>query len=316
MSGITSTLKDFGLTKLTGKTEGYSYLVILNSRSVKDSIIKQFRLAKDYDIPDTLFSEVLKEFESNLDITNEKEGNYTITIYSKDKKKAAEMANTYLNIANDLSVKVFRGEARISREYLETRINTIDSTLERIGDSLKVYSRSTFLFSPLDQAKSVSSAYAELKAELMQQEIIYDLMKNKFGENDPFTQTQQKLIDKMRVKVNDVENKAGFAGNFPLKDAAKVGMEYLRLYAQYEAFTKVKTVLLPMIEDARLDETRETQALIVLDPAIPADKKASPKRSLIVAGATLGTFFLCILFVLFLNAIKSVKEQYNSVKNS
>ena len=307
MGAVTSTLKEFGLTKFGGRTEGYSFLVILNSRSVKDSLIKKFNLAKVYEIPDTLKSEVYKALEENLDITNEKEGNYTVTIYDKNPQRAAEMTNYYLEIANNVAQNIFRIEATTSRLYIESRLEAIDSVLTQISDSLKIYSKQKFVFSPLDQAKAVSSAYADLKAQEIQQDVVYELMKNKFGETDPYTLNQKKLLENLKSKVNDAENKSGFFGNFPLTEAAGVGIEYLRLYTSYEIYFKVKGFLMPMLEDARLDESRNTKSLIVVDKAVPADKKAYPKRSLIVLGSTFGVFILSLLFILLIESIKHLR---------
>jgi len=311
MTNISSTLREFGLTKLGGgQTEGYSYLVLLNSRTVKDSMIIRFDLAKEYDIPDSLHSEILKEFEDNIEIEYETEGNYSITATDKNKNRVAEMANTYINISNNLAEKILHAEATKSREYIEKRLNAVDSTLRNISDSLQKFSRKTFLFSPLDQAKSISTAYADIKAELIQQEIMHELLKNKYGENDPYTQIQKDLIGKIRNKVSEVETKPGFAGNFPLKNATSVGIEYLRLYAEYETFSKVKGFLQPMFEDAKLDESRQTMSLVVVDTAIKPDKKTKPKRSLIVLGATFGGFTLSILMILLLNGYKNINNNY------
>ena len=316
MGSISTTLKDFGLTKLTGKGEGYSYLVILNSRTVRDSMIKRFDLAKAYNIPDTMKTALYKELESNLEITDEREGNFTVTVYDKNPQKAADMANAFIEISNFLAQDIFQKEASTSRKYIESRLSVIDSTLTYLSETLRLYSKKTGIFSPADQAKSVSSAYSDMKAELMKQELVYDILKNKFGANDPTTKQQQKLIESIKSKVSDMETKAGFAGNFSLQDAAKVGLEYLRLYSEYETFTKVKEFLLPMLEDAKLDESRNTQSLIVLDAAVPPDKKAYPKRSLIIAGSTLGAFFISVLFVFLINAYKNFKEKYILIRKS
>ncbi|OGU16185.1 MAG: hypothetical protein A2X61_12960 [Ignavibacteria bacterium GWB2_35_12] len=313
MSNISSTLREFGLTKLKGgQVEGYSYLVLLNSRTVKDSMIQRYNLAKEYEIPDSLHTEILQEFENNIEIEFESEGNYSITVTDKKRNRVADMANTYINITNSLAEKILHTEATKSKEYIENRLNTIDATIKVIADSLQKFSRKTFLFSPMDQASSISSAYADIKAELIQQEIMHELLKNKYGENDPYTQIQKDLIAKIRNKVSEVESKPGFAGNFPLKNATSVGLEYLRLYAEYETFSKVKGFLQPMLEDARLDESRQTMSLVVVDPAVKPDKKSKPKRSIIVLGATFGGFALSILLVLLVNGYYNLKNNYKS----
>ena len=316
LGSMSSALKQFGMTKLGGSGEGYEFTVLLFSRTVKDSMIRKYDLATDYDIPDTAMTVLREEFESNLDVTYEKDGNYTISIMSKDRAKAAVMANDYIEITNGLAVDVFKTEAVFNRKYLERRIEVLDANITVTGDSLQKYSSKYMLFSPEDQAKAVSIAYSEMKAELLKQEMLYEMLANKLGENDYLCKSQLKLIAKLKAKIYESETTPGFAGNFTMKNATKISIEYMRLYAELETFTKVKDFLLPMLEDARLDENRNLQSLVVVDTAIPADKKTSPKRSLIVIGSVFGTFVLSVLFILLLQAYKDFKKKYALVKNS
>ncbi len=82
MTAISSTLRDIGLSKLTGKSgsNDYNFMVILMSRTVMDSIINEFDLINVYKIKDGLMSEARKELENNLEITYEKDGNYFISV--------------------------------------------------------------------------------------------------------------------------------------------------------------------------------------------------------------------------------------------
>lgn len=305
MSSISSALKEFGMTKLGGQTEGYSFLVILHSKSLRDSMIKHFDLAKVYEIPDSMMSKVHKLFESNIEIILRKEGNYDITIWDKDKQRAAEMANKFIEFANTLSIKLQRDEAFVNKYYLEDRIKHTDSTLALIGDELQTFSANKLLFSPLDQAKAASAALAEVKAQMLQNEIMYDFYRKTYGEADPYTIMHKQLAAETKAKLKSIENQPGFAGNFSIKDASGVGMKYMRLYTEYETFAKLKAFLLPLLEKARLDEISNTKALFVVDTAVPADMKDKPKRSIIVAGAFGGSFVLSILILVLLNAIKS-----------
>jgi tyrosine-protein kinase Etk/Wzc len=306
LGSLSSTLKDIGLTKLTGKTEGiYSFLVILDSRAVKDSLIRKYRLDTVYNIPFTKMTKLRKTFESNLEIALEPEGNYVISFTDENPMRAAAVANDYIEISNSIGQQVIRTEASFNREYLEKRINSIDSVISVIIDSLQMYSKEKLIFSPEEQAKAISTSYIELKANKISQEVIYDLYKSRFGENDPVTLTQKNILESLKSKLSDLENKPGFVGNFPLTSLTKVGSEFLRLYAELETYTKVKSILLPLLEENRLNENKQMQFLIVLDKATPPDQKSKPKRSLIVLGAFFGSFILISCFLVFLYSFKN-----------
>ncbi len=312
LGGITSTLKDIGLAKLSGKTEGiYSFLVILDSRAVKDSIIRKYRFDTLYKIPMNKISKLREAFENNLEISLEIEGNYTISFTDKDPVRAANVANDYVLISNSIAQQLMQEEAKFNRSYLEQRIEGIEETLNQIIDSLQKFSQEKLIFAPIEQSKAISLSYTDLKANKIAQEIIYNLYKTRFGENDPITLSQKTVVDNINQKLYEFENKPGFVGNYPLKSSAKVGSDFLRLYADFETFTKVKSFLLPILEETKLNEYRQFQYLIFLDKATPPDSKSRPKRSIIIGGTFFGAFVFISFLIVLVDSIKKSLHKVN-----
>ncbi len=303
MGNVSSALKDLGLGKMN-KGESYSYMVILNSRSLMDTLINSYDLATEYELPKEDREELYKEFLSNYEVELSPEGNYNVTILSKDKEKAAKMANDVVRIANNISRRMQKAEAETNRSYMDMRLKRTDSILQSIAQELGKFSSNTLVFSPLDQAQAVSEALATLKASAMKQEIQVEILKNTYGEKDPSTMSAEKLLNEMKNQVDKAENKPGFAGNFALKDGLKVGAKYMKLYTEYEAMSKVKAFLMPMLEQAKLDEIREAPTMYVLDYAKPAFKKSRPKRLTIAAGTSIGVFVLSCLFLIVSTQLK------------
>lgn len=313
---ISSALRNIGLTKMGDKSSGiYSYLVILDSRSVKDSIIKKYNLQKAYEMEDAKYSEVQLAFEDNLDISYEGEGNYIITILDKDPQKAADMVKDYVAFANRLSERLNHEEGKVNTSYLELRISKLEASYKASADSLQKLSKKYSIISPEQQAQAVLKSLSDLKTELIKQEVAYQMMTNRFGSNDPYTLVQKDMYDQLKSKVTSAETQSGFAGNFPLKKSAEIGLEYLRLYAEIETFTKVKAFLLPVLEDARLDEIRNQRNLYIVDEPVPADKKTKPKRSYIVAGTAAGSLVLSVFFSLVFFGFKNFRTRYKALNS-
>lgn len=311
LGNISSALKDFGLSKIGGQSmESYSFMVVFESRSVIDSMIKRFDLPKRYDIPDSQMHFVRLEFLDRFEVTSEKMGNYTVSVWDEDPVMAAKMANNFVEIINEKAIDIFKTEATMNRKYIEKRLKVTDSLLAVIGDSLGKYSKDKMLISPEDQAKSISTAYSELKAKSIESEVMFEIFKNTYGINDPLTKFQENMLSELKNELNKAENIPGFAGNFSMKDATGVGIEYMRLYAEYETFTTVKAILMPMLEKARLDEARSSNSLIVMDEAIPPQKKDRPKRSVIVLGSAFGAFVLAIIILLSINNYRILRNNY------
>ncbi len=317
MGNISSALKDFGLSKIggAGGGAGYDFQVILDSRSIQDSLIKEFNLIQRYEIDDSLMLYAREELGANLDITYEKEGNYTISVWDTDPDTASIMANYIVELANRKGLELFRMEAKANSEYLSGRMRYTDSMMTIKADSLARFSRENSVYYPEEQARAISGALADLKAKKVESEIYYELFKSNFGENDPYTMFQKKINEELKEQLNEIQDKPGFAGNFTISEAAGVGIEYFRLYAEVETYGKIKALLTPMLEKAKIDETQNSISLFVVDEAIPADKKDRPKRSFIVAGSCLGSFILAIMFVVIKYSVRNFRLKYKEFES-
>jgi capsule polysaccharide export protein KpsE/RkpR len=312
---ISSTLKDFGLTKLTGgKSDGYTQAVILESRRMQDTLIKLFQLAKEYDIHDTNMIDLRKELSEHLSISIEDEGNYTVSVWHTNPAVAAQMANKVIELGNYFATEIFQAEARVALHLLEKRYALDVENLERSRDSLLRFSRRYKLFSPLDQAKGAASALAELRLQRYKQELAADMATTVYGAQDPYTQAQRRLLEQITTQQQRAESQPGLAGDFALAGAGSdIALEYARLLADVEVAMRIKSILLPMIEQARQDVERTQPALYVLDPAVAPNKKDRPKRALIVGGIALGTLVLSAFFVLLRDKFLALRTQYRLV---
>lgn len=311
MGGLGSALKDFGLTKLGGKSgEQYEFIVVLFTRSIRDSMIKEFDLVKEYELEGKPMKFVREEFEENLEVDLHAEGNYEISIWSKDPAKAAKMCRRFISYANEVANRIHRMDAVKTSSYLEQRVWKIDSAMSALTDSLGRYGREYLLFSPLDQAKSSASALAEAKANILKQETLLGLLERSYGADDPQVKAQRSMLSEMQAQLDRIQSQPGFAGNFAITDAASIGARYVKLTAEFEAFAKLKAFLLPTLEQTRLDQMKTTPSLLVVDEPIPAEKKDRPKRALVAAGSGFGAGVLVILILLLIEGWKSVNNRY------
>lgn len=321
--GTAALLREMGISQLVGKTEAtYSFLVILRSRSLKDSVINKFNLKSAFQLEDTSYSAVLRELEDRYEISIEKAGNYLITAWDTDPVRAAEISNYIITCANNLSVSLLRPELYANRVYLETRYKQIDNEIIALSDSMNRITGSSLIFSPLDQAKSFSSVFSEMKSKEMENEILLNLYRSSYGVNDPNTKMQENLLSEIKQKLVDIESKSGVIGNSNIKDASRISMNYLKLYSLYEANIKLKAAMIPIIEKSKIDEQRFVPSLYMIDSGRPSDKKDRPKRSIMVVGAFFGSLVFAIVLVVVIDALIALfrliktEKQKDSLSNN
>jgi tyrosine-protein kinase Etk/Wzc len=309
LGGISSTLKDIGLSKLGGKSgESFEFISLLFSRTIRDSMIHRFKLIDEYGMRGEIMDDVRSELDDNLEVMLHEEGNYEITIWSQNPQKSVEMCNTFVSYANEIANRVQRMEAEKSVRYMERRLAMMDSILSSITDSLDYFSRTYRLFSPIDQAKASAEALANVKSELLKQEMVLGLLKENYGDADPQVRAAQGLVKELQGQYERAQTQPGFAGNFALTDAAGVGATYMRLFAEYEAYSKLKAFLLPSLEQARLDVNKTSPALLVVDKPEPAEKRDKPKRMLLAAGSGFGIGIISILILLIIRGWRTMMD--------
>ncbi len=318
LSGITSKLKDFGITKVAGgggSGQSYDLSVLMESRSVLDSMIDEFDLIKEYQTKDNSKEVTRKLLRENIEIVNYKEGNIEFSIWASNPDLAANMANEFVNIVNSKARQMNKQETASNLIYLEKRIARTDSVLKIVGDSLSYYSKKYQIYSPEDQAAVYSEVLADLNAGVMKAETEYEITKNKLGEQDPYTQMLKDYVIQARKKLQESKTQPGLIGNFSLNDVSKVGMEYMNLYSEYEAHSRMKLFLLPTLEKSKLDLNSKNNFLYIVDKAVPAENKDRPRRSYIVLGTFAGAFILSIILVLIISGFKSVNDKLKLIRN-
>jgi capsule polysaccharide export protein KpsE/RkpR len=316
MSSVSSTLREFGLTKIGGKKgESFDFMVLLQSRQIQDSLISNFKLAQVYELPDTAMTKIREELSDRLAVNLEAEGNYTVSVDDTDPKRAAEMANYVVSEANELSARLDRSETEVLYKQFESKIEATDRQISELRDSISRYGRANKLFSPADQAKAAATALAELKSQKMKAQVTASILESTYGKEDPVTQQQYTIVRELQSKELEAEGGSGFLGTASLSDAAGAALPYVRMTAELEALIKLKAFLLPSFEQVKLDLNKLSPSLYVVDEAQAPQKKSRPKRSLIVIGATIGTFFLSCLIVLLQARIRSLRRELNRVSS-
>ena len=84
-----------------------------------------------------------------------------------------------------------------------------------------------------------------------------------------------------------------------LEDLPENILAYYRKFREVEIQTKMLQFMLPLYEQARLEEQKEIPLLQVIDYAIPAMKKDFPPRTILTLLITFSIFMMLVL-VLFI----------------
>lgn len=328
ISGFSNTIKDLSRT-LGGRLgavsdEAYNYLVILQSRTASEKIIKKFNLREVYEISETKpYEDVIRALSNYVDFNIEDEGNIVISVTDKIPERAAEMANYYVEILNEISTKLSVTESRNNREFIEKRFIQAQNDILAIEDSLEVFSKKYNVLALEEQLKAAIEVGAKVKAQLEMAKLEREILIRNYGENSPLVIQANLKVDELEdqlanLKFGEDKNLKSSLNIFvPFEKVPETGVLYIRLMRNYEIQSKILEFIYPIYEQAKIEEQKDLPVVLVVDKAIPPEKKSFPKRSLIVVGAFLLSFFFSLGYVLMKESyyeLQSDEERYKKVK--
>lgn len=296
MEGISSLVKTFspskGLAALAGNSELDRYMAILKSNRVLADVITKFDLVHVYDITSYPIEQTTKELLSNVDFTAEAEGDLTIDVYDTDPKRAADMANFFVEELNRTNSELQVLNARANRVFIDNRYQKNLSDLAAAEDSLKRFQKRFGVIAMPEQTEASIKAGAELAAQLAMKEVELGVQERTQSPEHPSVVATRTEVEELRKKIAQMNSRGeGPAGEMkfivPFASIPDLGAEYLRRYREVETQYKILQFLTPLVEQAKVEEQRQTPSVLVLDRAFPAERKSKPKRLWIVLSGTL-----------------------------
>jgi capsule polysaccharide export protein KpsE/RkpR len=280
-------LKDFTPTgaasRLGGGQGSVNYLAILKSRRASEALIREYDLINVYDISNNSMEKAIKALEGNLNIEVSPDGTILLEVYDRDSVRAAAMANSLVRILNEVAIDLGTREARSNRMFLEKRVDESKAELAGAEQRLKEYQEKQGVVILNEQAKETAQAAGELYAKRMELDIKMAIMEKTSGEGNP-------AYDQYKLEKSEIDRRLA---KFP-----EMGLQSYRLFRDILVQQKILEFLIPMYEQARLEEQKDVPVVVVLDRAVPAERKAKPKRLLIMGASTLSALFLAMLYVI------------------
>jgi tyrosine-protein kinase Etk/Wzc len=271
------------------------YLGLLNSRPVADAIIQEFNLAQIYRARDmTATREKLAKYTA---ITSLKEGFIVVAVSDKDKNRAAQMANAYTDELRTLTKTLAVTEASQRRLFYEDRLKQAKEALDSAELAFQQVQQNKGLVQLDAQAKAMIESSSEVRALVAAKEVEVQTLRSYSTESNPEVQLAEQELSSLKAEASRLErsnHSPGFAG-MGLADVPGAGLEYLRADHELRYRQALLDILMKQYDAAKLDEAKEASIIQVVEPAIPPDRKSSPRRALILLLFTvMGLFAGCI----------------------
>ncbi|MFA5012375.1 MAG: GNVR domain-containing protein [Ignavibacteria bacterium] len=292
IGGAGLTGMDFG--ELAGGGSVYKELAlydnILNSRRSLEELIVKFNIIEEEKFK--YMYDALKYVRENvIELKKDKiAGTMEIGAYDKDPKRAKEMVEYLVNSLNKINIELNVLNAKNNREFIETRYNLAKEDLKKSEDSLKAF-QDVFGVAPDAQIKAAAQIGVQLEVEIKSEEVKLEIMKKILAPDQPEVKQQVEKVNLLKAQLSKMKNESSTEDMLALKGKPDVAINYLRLVRNIEIQSKIVTFLLPMYEQSKIEENRETPSVLILDYPFEPDKKVKPKRLTI----TVVVFLLALL---------------------
>jgi tyrosine-protein kinase Etk/Wzc len=304
-----------GMAALAGGSLGLKnpndmFVGLLKSRTVEDAMVQHFSLMQEY--RKKYLSDARKAFENRAIVDGSgKDGLIHISVEDRDPRRAADLANGYIDQFRTQSQHLAITEASQRRLFFEQELEQAKNNLANAEEALKQTEQTTGLIQLDSQAKALIESAASLRAEVAAKEVqIQGIRTYATGENAQVVQAQQEL-ESMRAqlaKLGGSEDSTGGELIIPKGRVPEAGLEYVRKLRDVKYNETIFDILARQFEVAKLDEAKEGALIQVVDPAIPPDRRSFPKRALIVIGATVLGFFFGVFLALMQAGLGRMKE--------
>jgi tyrosine-protein kinase Etk/Wzc len=283
--------KDLGL-----KNPNDLYVGMLRSRTVEDALIQRFDLLRVY--RDRKMSDAREDLEKASSIVLGKEGFVAISVEDKDRQRAPQIANAYVDQLRQLTQTLAVSEAGQRRAFFEQQLEMAKNNLADAEQALKQTEQKTGLIQLDGQAKAIIESVVKLRATVAAKEVELHARRLSSTEQNPDLQMAEQQLSGMRAQLALMEKQSGDPGDVEIPASAvpsgnvpEAGLQYVRKLREVKYAETMFELLAKQYEAARLDEAKTAAVIQVLDPAIEPDRKSSPHRALIVAVAALLGFF-------------------------
>lgn len=277
------------------------YVGIFNSRTVSDQLIKRFDLQKVYGRK--TLTDTRRDLTKATVIASEKSGIIVIDVSDVNPKLAADLANGYIDELQKLTQVLAITEASQRRMFFENQLRSAKRDLANAEVSLKSLQERTGVIQLSDQATNIIKSIAELRAAIATKEVELGALRTFATSVNPDYIRIENIISGLKKQLAKSETGVN-AGNGDISVATNqvpaVGLEYIRQIRDVKYHETVFDLLAKQFELAKIDESKNSSTIQILDAAVVPEKKSGPARMFFVLGAFLVTLFLTMCWALLI----------------
>ena len=285
-----------GASLSSQRTPGATVIGILSSRSAEDALIQRYDLVRHYRT--TSMETTRKELLDNSNFDEDKKsGIVTIKVTDRDRGRARELAQAYVDEVNILLNTLSTSAAGKEHTFLEARLAAVKAQLDKSSADLSAFSSKHETLNPIGQGTALIQTQAIMKEQLVTAQSELAGLQAVYSDRNVRVQTAHARVATLQGQLHQMsmspsaEGESAATGSPSLRQLPLLAVTYADLSRQVAAQQAVYETLTKQAEISRVQEAKDTPVAKQLDTPVAAEKHSSPHRLLIcLAGGVLGVF--------------------------
>ena len=271
------------------KSSGALFIGILRSRTVEDRLIERFDLKKVYST--RLEEGARRTLAAKTSISEDrKSGIITMTVTDGDPRRAAAIAQGYVEELDHLVSELSTSSARRERVFLEERLTAVKRELDQASKEFSQFASKNVTIDIKEQGRAMVDAAAVLQGQLIAAQSELSGLEQIYTENNVRVRALRARIaelQRQQEKIGGKDTDSAPAGEkrslYPsIRELPLLGVTYGDLFRRTKIQEVVYETLTQQYELAKVQEAKETPSVKVLDAASVPERKSFPPRLVII----------------------------------
>ena len=241
---------------------------ILDSEEIRDRIIEKYKLMEHYGIEEDMdfpLTRLYAEYKSNISFELTQYLSIVIEVMDTDPQFAADIANDIAKLADTVYNKILNERAMEAYNLIKREYTDLTEEVTELKDSLS-------------KIQALGILDYESQAERYHEALGVAI-------NEGNTSAQRNLEEKLKV-------------------LSKYGSNYVVIRDRLLRQENYLQVIRQNYEEVKLEVEQTMPHTLIVDDAVVAEKKAYPKKSIIVILSTFAAFFLTLITLMIMDSIR------------
>lgn len=290
------------------------YAAIIRSRKMGEKVLEDFKL-RDI-LPGRNDTEDIQILHKRTFLKYTDEGILLVGFEDTDAQRAASVTNAFVRNLDAFIQEFNSDRAADTRKFVQGQIERSGADLATAEEALRDFQLHHRAIQIDAQTEGALELAAAIQGQILAKEVQLSVVKQHALPGAQEVRTLEAELRALRQRYADIvgveprgletdESAEADEKLFPrFEEVPDLALEYMRLLRDVKVQTALYTMLLQQLEQARIEEQKNTHVVSVLDWAVPAVERVYPRRVRIVVVAALAGFAWVAAFAVFVEKLR------------